>query len=115
MLNVLVSGRLTSEPQRRTAANGNEYVTATAGVDTPGGSILVGLLAFEPASERLAQLRKGAAIAAAGEAKLTAWEKAGEQHHGLSVTVVELLTPYVARQRRKATAEREKHHASAET
>ena len=105
MLALMVQGKLTSDPRVRTAANGNPYTTATVGVDTANGSILTGLIAFDLAGERLAELHKGDAIAATGEGKITVWEKGGEQHTGLSVTVAEVLTLYVARKRRnKATA-----------
>ena len=105
MLNVLVQGKLTADPRRREAINGNAYTTAQLAVDTPNGSILCGLIAFDTAGDRLAELHKGEALAATGEAKLTTWEKGGEHHMGLSVTVAEVLTLYAARKRRnKATS-----------
>ena len=100
MLTMLAQGKLVSDPRSREAANGNPYVTASLACDTANGSILVGLLAFGVPAERLAALHKGDAVAASGEGKLTAWEKGGEQHHGLSLTVAELLSVYVARKRR---------------
>lgn len=106
MLSCLVQGKLATEPRTREASNGKPYVTASLACDTSNGSILVGLLAFGLAGERLAAMHKGDAIAATGEGKLTTWERDGESQHGLSVTVAELLTVYVARQRRaKAAAE----------
>ena len=104
MLSVLVQGKLTADPRTREASNGNAYATASLACDTANGSVLVGLIAFGVAGERLAVLHKGDSVAATGEAKLSAWEKAGEQHHGLSVTAAELLSVYVSRQRRKNAA-----------
>lgn len=104
MLNVLVQGKLAGEPRTREASNGNPYTTAQLAVDTPNGSILCGLLAFGLAGERLSTLSKGDSLAATGEGKLTTWERGDEQHIGLSLTVAELLTVYVARQRRAKAA-----------
>jgi hypothetical protein len=104
MLNCLIQGKLTGEPRTRTAANGNPYTTVTVGVDTANGSILCGVIAFDLAGERLADLHKGDGIAATGEGKLTTWEKGGEQHLGLSVTAAEVLTVHVARKRRTRAA-----------
>ena len=110
MLNVLVQGKLTGDPRKRTAANGNPYTTGLLAVDTANGSILCGLIAFDQAGERLAELHKGEALAVTGEGKLTTWEKGGEQHLGLSVTAAEVLSVYVGRKRRnKATAAQDDH------
>lgn len=110
MLSVLVQGRLTTGPRTREAANGNAFTTAQLACDTDGGSVLVSVIAFGVAGERLAELRKGESVAASGNAKLTTWEKSGEQHSGLSVTAAEVLSVYVSRQRRKSAAAQEDDH-----
>lgn len=114
MLSVLVQGRLTADPRTREASNGNPYTTAQLACETDGGSVLVGVIAFAAAGERLAALRKGESLAVSGTAKLTTWEKSGEQHCGLSVTAAEVLTVYVGRQRRsRSSAPGEAEHGRA--
>ena len=63
------------------------------------------LIAFnaDPVTGLLA-LSKGDAVASAGRAKLTSWEKDGEQKRGLSVVADKLLTVYqIDKKRRQAS------------
>jgi single-stranded DNA-binding protein len=50
----------------------------------------------------LLALAKGDACSIAGRAKLTSWEKDGEQRHGLSVVADRVLSAYAAGKQRKA-------------
>lgn len=67
--------------------------------------MLVSIIAFNAdAVAGLLALAKGDACAIAGRAKLTSWEKDGEQRHGLSVTADQVLTIYQIEKRRKRAA-----------
>ena len=55
----------------------------------------------------LLALQRGDSCAIAGRAKLTTWEKDGEQRHGLSVTADRVLTAYAAGKTRKAARDLE--------
>ena len=56
--------------------------------------------ARQEAAEKLARLKAGDAVAIAGSAKLTSWEKDGETKHGLSVTASAVLSAYDVKRRR---------------
>lgn len=110
MLNVLASGALTRDPQERTAANGNPYVTAMLRVPVEDGEALfVSLIAFEAqAVEALLALAKGDSVAVAGRAKLSEWTgKDGAEKRGLSVVADRVLTAYQAGKLRKSAREAE--------
>ncbi len=110
MLSTLASGTLIADPRRRTSATGKDYGTAALRVPVEDGEALIAsLICFdEHAVTALLALAKGDACAVAGRAKLSTWEKNGEQRHGLSVTVDRVLTVYAAgKMRRKAARELE--------
>jgi len=70
--------------------------------------MLVSVIAFAAdAVAALLALQRGDSVAIAGRAKLTSWEKAGEQKHGLSVVADRVLTVYAAGKQRKAARETE--------
>lgn len=108
MLSVLIEGSLSGTPTRRTASNGNDFVTAqmrTAGED--GETVWCSLIAFHAeAVEKLLELGTGDAAAVAGFATVTTWQKGETLRAGLRVTVTRVLTVYDAGKRRKASAER---------
>lgn len=57
---------------------------------------------FSTAVAALLALQRGDALAVAGRAKLSSWEKNGEQKHGLSVTAERVLSPYMLDKKRQA-------------
>lgn len=109
MLNVLCSGTLVSDPRQRTTAAGKAYATASLRVPAEdAGPMLVSAIAFAPdAVAGLLALVKGDSCAIAGRAKLTSWEQAGEQRHGLSVVADKVLSVYAAGKARKAARDTE--------
>ncbi len=110
MLSVLASGTLVSDPRARTTAAGKTFATAQLRVPSEDSeAMLVSAIAFAPdAVAALLALTKGDAIAIAGRAKLTSWEKNGEEKHGLSVVVDKVLTVYqIEKKRRQAVRELE--------
>ena len=101
MLDVLVSGKLIREPVTRTGQSGKPFTTALVRCDVgEEEQMLVSVIAFQEAGEKLGRLRAGDAIAIAGSAKLSSWEKDGETKHGLSVTASAVLSAYDVRKRR---------------
>ena len=109
MLSVLCSGTLVSDPKSRTSATGKAYATAQIRVPAEDADpMLVSVIAFNAdAVQALLALQRGDSVAIAGRAKLTSWEKDGEQRHGLSVTADRVLTAYAAGKARKAARELE--------
>lgn len=104
MLSVLLEGTLTAAPVSRTSAKGNPFTTAQlrcAGED--GETVWCSVIAFHAtAAEALAALSSGDAVAIAGHAAISRWEREGEHRAGLKVTATRVLTVYDAGQRRKA-------------
>lgn len=104
MLSVLLQGTLTSDPVRRTAANGTAFATATMRVTTENGeSVLASVITFSESSvEALLALRSGDGAAIAGESSVNHWEKNGEHRVGLRVAAQRVLTIHEARRERRS-------------
>jgi len=113
MLNILATGTLTADPRQRTSAACKPYATATLRVPCEDGDpLLVSVIAFNAdAVAAILALARGDSCAIAGRAKLSAWEKDGEQRHGLSVVADRVLSAYAAGKQRKATREAEEAFA----
>ena len=78
-----------------------------------GDALIASLICFdEHAVVALLALTKGDSCAIAGRAKLSTWEKNGEQRNGLSVTVDRVLTAYQAGKARKAARDAEEVEAT---
>lgn len=109
MLNVLAQGVLVSDPRERTTAAGKPYATGLLRVPAEDAdAMLVSIIAFASDSvAALLALSKGDSCAVAGRAKLSTWEKDGEQKHGLSVVADRVLTVYAAGKARKAARDQE--------
>lgn len=106
MIAALIQGDLMTDPVERTTTKGAPFVTATVRVAAGAEALFVGLACFDAtACERLAKLRKGASVAAAGTLEATAWTgKDGEERKGWRLTASEVLTVYAARKRREMEA-----------
>jgi single-stranded DNA-binding protein len=107
VLSVLVEGSLIAAPVSRTSGKGSTFVTAQMRCAADGGeSILVSVIAFgADVADALVSLGKGDALAVAGRASLSRWEKDGQAHVGLKVTATRVLSVYSAGKRRaQATA-----------
>jgi single-stranded DNA-binding protein len=107
MLSILASGTLVADPVSRTSAAGKPYATCTMRVPCEDSdAVLVSIITFaSDAVAALLALAKGDSCAIAGRAKLTAWEKDGTEHHGLSVVADRVLSAYAAGKLRKASRE----------
>jgi single-stranded DNA-binding protein len=101
MIDALISGRLVRDPMTRTGQSGKPFTTALLRCDTgEEEQTLVSVIAFQEAGEKLGRLKAGDAVAVAGSAKLSSWEKDGETRHGLSVTASSVLSAYDVKRRR---------------
>jgi len=109
MLNVLATGSLIRDPERRHTSAGKPYATALMRVPSEDSeAIMVSVIAFNAdAVAALLALAKGDALAVAGRAKLTTWQKNGEDRHGLSVIADRVMSAYAAGKTRKATRDAE--------
>lgn len=104
-LAVLASGTLVRDPEARVSAAGKRYATALLRVPSEGeDAVLVSVVAYSNTAleARLAHER-GDSIAVTGRAKLTSWEKGGEQRHGISVVAEAVLSPYQVGRRKQRT------------
>lgn len=103
MINALITGELASAPVERTTQGGKTFTTATVRVAAGAEALFIGVAAFgETAAGRLAQLKKGSAIAAAGTLEQNVWTmKDGEERRGWRLTASEILSVYQARKRRE--------------
>ena len=105
MLSVLASGTLVSDPRQRTSATGKAFATGQMRVPAEDADPMHRVIAFAAdAVQALLALQRGDSCAIAGRAKLTSWEKDGEQRHGLSVAADQVLTIYQIEKRRKRAA-----------
>lgn len=103
MLTALASGTLVRDPKQRTSAAGKPFATALMRCPVEDAEpALVSVIAFSEAAVRaLLALHQGDALAVAGRAKMTSWEREGEQRHGLSVVADQVLTAYHVEKRRR--------------
>ncbi len=105
MIAALVQGTLAADPTERTTREGKPFVTANLRVPAGAEVLFIGIATFDrTAGERLAKLRKGATVAAAGTLEATEWAKDGETRKGWRLTATEILTVYAARKRRDTEA-----------
>jgi len=109
MIEALTTGELIADPVERTTRAGKPFWTATLRVPAGADSILVGLTVFSAsAGARLAQMHKGAKIAAAGTLEASVWSgRDGEERKGWRLTAVEILSVYQARKKRETETGRD--------
>jgi len=107
MLDVLIGGVMIKDPVSRVGKSGKEYATFFVRAPCDGeDAVLVSAIVFspEPVAQVLA-LGKGDAVSFAGSAKLTNWTKAdGSVHHGIGVTVSQILSSYHVQKKRRVMA-----------
>lgn len=90
-LQVLVTGALASDPQRRQSAKGTGFATGSLRSGSGDEAIFINVISFGEAADRLLQLRKGDTLSVAGRGELRAWTgKNGTERTGLSVVVSEI-------------------------
>ena len=89
-MSLFCSGELIRDPERKTSAKGTGYVTALL----KAGEELLNLSAFDSGiADRLASLKKGAALAVSGRLQARPYtDRDGTLRAGLSIVVIELMT-----------------------
>lgn len=104
MIGAVVSGTLVGDPVERVTREGKAFTTASLRVPAGEDAVFVGVAAFNPvAAGRLAQMRKGGAVAAVGVLEQTTWTgKDGNERTGWRLTASEVLTGYAATRKRRA-------------
>ena len=103
-LSALATGTLIKPPEQRTGSSGKPFVLALIRVACEDGEpIIVSAIAFgEDARRHLMALGKGDEVSVAGKAKVTSWERGGEQKHGLSIVAEQAMSAYTLTKKRKA-------------
>lgn len=97
-MHAFVAGELLRDPERRTAGNGNPFVSALLRVDP---ETVVSLTAFDTTlAASLAGLKKGSALACSGRLQARPYsDKDGTLRAGLSVVCTELMPASMPPQR----------------
>lgn len=103
-IDALVTGRLHSAPERRTASSGREFVTCRVRVAVGSEAMLCSVIAFDAqACAALLALEPGESVALAGELTPKLWTPEGRQPRvALDLLAYAALTPYAARKKRRA-------------
>ena len=88
-MSLFCSGELIRDPERKTSTKGTGYVTALL----KAGEELLNLSAFDSGiADRLASLKKGAALAVSGRLQARPYtDRDGTLRAGLSIVVIELM------------------------
>jgi single-stranded DNA-binding protein len=94
MMQLHISGRLVRDPQSKTSAAGNPYLSAMAVVGAGDKEALVTLMVFDADLQTLlASLKKGDTLSAIGSASIRAYaDKEGNPAAGVTVMVNRLMT-----------------------
>lgn len=107
MIDALISGKLIKDTELKTGQTGKAYCQFLLSVPLHNelDNVIASGMAFGDVAQRIAKLGKGDPLSAIGNLKPTEWpDKAtGQTRHGLSITVSNVLTPYVIKKKRKPT------------
>jgi single-stranded DNA-binding protein len=104
-IDVLINGKLIKDPALKTSQNDNLYCQFLLSVSVgEAENIVISGIAFGETAERIAQLKKGDALAVSGALKPREWQDKAtyETKHGLSITVADVLSVYDIKRKRKA-------------
>jgi single-stranded DNA-binding protein len=93
-LYTLAAGVLVADPQQRESAKGSTYATAQMRVSTgEAEALLVSIVAFADAAQRLLEHGKGDSLAVSGRARLNSWTgRDGAEKHGLSLVAEQIAS-----------------------
>jgi hypothetical protein len=109
MIDALIGGSITSEPQQKTSAGGKPYVQCKLRVPQgDGDAMFVLLTAFDPdVCRALLAHGVGDSIAATGTVKLGTWTppNGGDARVNIAMIVSGVLSAYAVRRRRDAMRE----------
>ena len=107
---VLITGKLTQNPQHKTSKNGNPYVWMLLSVPTEQERTSASVLGFDSrAIEVMGKLSNGDEIAVTGTANINQWEKDdGTVRVSLNVIASQVMTMYQHRKKKKHFKEEDK-------
>lgn len=114
---VLITGKLTQNPQRKTSKNGNPYVWMLLSVPTEQERTSASVLGFDSrVIEVMGKLSNGDEIAVTGTANINQWEKDdGTVRVSLNVIASQVMTMYQHRKKKNRFKEEEAETAPSGT
>lgn len=103
---VIITGKLTRNPQFKTSKQGNPYVWMLLSVPTEQERLSASVLGFEQVAETMGKLNEGDEVAVTGTATINQWEKDdGTIRVSLNVMASQVMTMYQHRKKKKRFAE----------
>ena len=107
---VLITGKLTQNPQLKTSKNGNPYVWMLLSIPTEQERTSASVLGFDSrVIEVMGKLSNGDEIAVTGTANINQWEKDdGTVRVSLNVIASQVMTMYQHRKKKKRFQEKDK-------
>lgn len=114
---VIVTGKLTQNPQVKTSKNGNPYVWMLLSIPTEQERTSASVLGFDSrVIEVMEKLSNGDEIAVTGTATINQWEKDdGTVRVSLNVIASQVMTMYYHRKKKRRFAEEDKAKPSADS
>lgn len=111
---VIITGKLTQNPQRKTSKNGNPYVWMLLSVPTEQERTSASVLGFDSGViDVMGKLSNGDEIAVTGTANINQWEKDdGTVRVSLNVIASQVMTMYQHRKKKTRFKEEDKKTSS---
>lgn len=101
-LQVIITGKLTRNPQFKTSKQGNPYVWMLLSVPTEQERLSASVLGFEQVAETMGKLNEGDEVAVTGTASINEWDKGdGTTRISLNVMASQVMTLYQHRKKKK--------------
>lgn len=103
---VIITGKLTRNPQFKTSQQGNPYTWMLLSVPTEQERLSASVLGFEQVAETMGKLNEGDEVAVTGNATINQWDKGdGTIRVSLNVMASQVMTMYQHRKKKKRFAE----------
>ena len=104
---VIITGKLSQAPRRKTSKQGNPYVWMLLSVPTEQDRLSASVLGFdEKVADVMGKLNEGDEVAVTGTANINQWEKDdGTVRVSLNVMASQVMTMYYHRKKKKQFAE----------
>lgn len=104
---VIITGKLSQNPQRKTSKNGNPYTWMLLSIPTEQERLSASVLGFDQkVADTMGKLNAGDEVAVTGTANINQWEKDdGTVRLSLNVIASQVMTMYYHRKKKKRFAE----------
>lgn len=113
---VIITGKLTRNPQAKTSKQGNPYLWMLLSVPTEQERLSASVLGFEQVAETMGKLNQGDEVAVTGTATINQWEKGdGTINISLNVMASQVMTMYQHRKKKKRFAEASQPSAASDS